>query len=95
MNNKEKLELEEKIEELQAVRGKHTELVTVLIPADFNIHSVTKQLEAERSTADNIKSKQTRNAVTDAIDIIVRTLKGTKKTPPKIFNIEKSLTKVV
>src|SRR3989344_2576347 len=82
MNNKEKLELEEKIEELQAVRGKHTELVTVLIPADFNIHSVTKQLEAERSTADNIKSKQTRNAVTDAIDIIVRTLKGTKKTPP-------------
>ena len=82
MNDKQKAQLEEQIEELESVRGRHTELVTVLIPVDFNIHSVTKQLEAERSTADNIKSKQTRSAVTDAIDIIVRTLKGTKKTPP-------------
>ncbi len=82
MDDKQKSELEEKIEELEAVRGRHTELVTVLIPVDFNIHSVTKQLEAERSTAENIKSKQTRSAVTDAIDMIVRTLKGTKKTPP-------------
>ncbi|KKP91768.1 MAG: Peptide chain release factor subunit 1 [Parcubacteria group bacterium GW2011_GWA1_36_12] len=81
MNDKQKAQLEEQIEELEAVRGRHTELVTVLIPVDFNIHSVTKQLEAERSTADNIKSKQTRSAVTDAIDMIVRTLKGTKQTP--------------
>ena len=41
-----------------------------------------KQLEAERSTAENIKSKQTRSVVTDAIDMIIRTLKGTKRTPP-------------
>ena len=82
MDDKQKAELEEKIEELEAVRGRHTELVTVLIPVDFNIHSVTKQLEAERSTAENIKSKQTRSAVTDAIDMIVRFLKGTKQTPP-------------
>src|SRR3989338_8414634 len=81
MNDKQKLQLEEQIEELEAVRGRHTELVTVLIPVDFNIHSVTKQLEAERSTADNIKSKATRSAVTDSIDIIIRTLKMTKKTP--------------
>jgi len=81
MNDKQKAQLEEQIEELESVRGRHTELVTVLIPVDFNIHSVTKQLEAERSTADNIKSKQTRSAVTDAIDLIVRTLKATKKTP--------------
>lgn len=82
MNDHQKAELEEKLEELEAVKGRHTELVTVLIPVDFNIHSVTKQLEAERSTAENIKSKQTRTAVTDAIDMIVRTLKGTKQTPP-------------
>ncbi|MEK6908932.1 MAG: peptide chain release factor aRF-1 [Nanoarchaeota archaeon] len=82
MNDKQKLQLEEQIEELESVRGRHTELVTVLIPVDFNIHSVTKQLEAERSTADNIKSKATRSAVTDAIDMIVRFLKGTKQTPP-------------
>ncbi|MEK6846618.1 MAG: peptide chain release factor aRF-1 [Nanoarchaeota archaeon] len=82
MDDKQKAELEEKIEELEAVKGRHTELVTVLIPVDFNIHSVTKQLEAERSTAENIKSKQTRSAVTNAIEMIIRTLKGTKQTPP-------------
>lgn len=82
MDYKQKLQLEEQIEELESVRGRHTELVTVLIPVDFNIHSVTKQLEAERSTAENIKSKQTRHAVIDAIDLIIRTLKGTKTTPP-------------
>lgn len=82
MDHKQKLQLQEQIEELESVRGRHTELVTVMIPVDFNIHSVTKQLEAERSTADNIKSKQTRSAVTDAIDLIIRTLKNTKSTPP-------------
>lgn len=82
MDSKQKLQLQEQIEELESVRGRHTELVTVLIPVDFNIHSVTKQLEAERSTADNIKSKATRSAVTDSIDMIVRFLKGTKTTPP-------------
>ncbi len=82
MNDKQKLQLEEQIEELEAVKGRHTELVTVMIPVDFNIHSVTKQLEAERSTAENIKSKATRSAVTDSIDMIIRFLKGTKATPP-------------
>lgn len=82
MNDKEKLKLQEQIEELESVRGRHTELVTVMIPVDFNIHSVTKQLESERSTAENIKSKATRSAVTDSIDMIIRFLKGTKSTPP-------------
>jgi len=81
MDDKQKLELEEKVEELEAVRGRHTELVTVMIPAGFNIHTVTKQLEAEKSTATNIKSKQTRTAVIDSLDIIIRNLKTYKKTP--------------
>jgi peptide chain release factor subunit 1 len=81
MDDKQKLELEEKIEELESVRGRHTELVTVMIPAGFNIHSVTKQLEAEKSTASNIKSKQTRSAVIDSLDTIIRHIKTYKKTP--------------
>jgi len=81
MEDKEKLELEEKIEELQAVRGRHTELVTVMIPAGFNIHPVVKQLESEKSTASNIKSKQTRSAVIDSLDRIIRELRTYKKTP--------------
>lgn len=82
MDDKQRLHFEEQITELESKRGQHTELVTVMIPAGFNIHAVTKQLEAERSTADNIKSKQTRTAVTDAIDAIVRALKNLKQTPP-------------
>ncbi len=82
MDEKQKNELEEQIEELEAVRGRHTELVTVMIPAGFNINQVTKQLEAEKSTAANIKSKQTRSAVTDSLDMIIRNIKNMKQTPP-------------
>ena len=82
MDEKEKLELDEKVEELEAVRGRHTELVSVMIPAGFNINAVTKQLEAEKSTASNIKSKQTRSAVIASLDTIIRHLKTHKKTPP-------------
>jgi peptide chain release factor subunit 1 len=52
-----------------------------MIPGGFNIHAVSKQLEAEASTAENIKSKQTRTAVIDAIDTIVREIKKYKQTP--------------
>lgn len=81
LTDKQKIELEEKIEELEAVKGRHTELVTVLIPEGQNIHSVTKQLEAEKSTAANIKSKQTRSAVIDSLERIIRELKNYNKTP--------------
>lgn len=82
MDDKQRLHFEEQLEELESKRGQHTELVTVMIPAGFNIHAVTKQLEAEASTAENIKSKQTRTAVTGAIEMIIRTLKSYKQTPP-------------
>ena len=81
MNDREKLHLEEQIEDLESRKGQHTELVTVMIPAGFNIHAVTNQLEAERSTAENIKSKATRTAVIDAINMIIRELKKYKQTP--------------
>ena len=74
-------ELEEIVEELKKHKGKHTELITVLIPADYDVNSVQRQLEAEKSTAKNIKSTTTRNNVLDALDKIVRYLKGLKKTP--------------
>lgn len=81
LNEKEKLELEEIITELEAKRGRHTQFVTVMIPAGFNINQVVRQLEAEKSTAANIKSKTTRTNVTDALDMIIRKLKEYKQTP--------------
>jgi peptide chain release factor subunit 1 len=84
MENEEKKrqELEELVALLGSIKGMHTELVSVLIPFGTNIYQVANQLSAERSTAENIKSKQTRTAVTTALDTIVRKLKEYKQTPP-------------
>jgi len=45
------------------------------------VNAVQRQLEAEKSTAKNIKSTATRKNVSDALDKIVRFLKDFKKTP--------------
>lgn len=74
-------ELDELIETLGKIRGRHTELVTVLIPAGANIYTIADQIAAEQSTADNIKSKTTRKNVVDALEMISRELKKYKQTP--------------
>ncbi len=82
ITEKQRQELEELVNLLESIRGMHTELVTVLIPAGTNIHQVSNQLSAEASTAENIKSKQTRTAVVSALEMIIRKLKDFKQTPP-------------
>ncbi len=74
-------ELAEIVEELESYRGRQTELITVYISAGYEAVSVQKQLEAEQSTAKNIKSTSTRKNVTEALEKIVRHLKEFKKTP--------------
>lgn len=71
-------EVEELVEELKQHKGRHTELITVYVPAGFDTNTVQKQLEAERSTAKNIKSTATRKNVMDALEKIVRFLKEFK-----------------
>src|SRR3989344_9663446 len=78
---KEKQKLEDLIELLGSIKGRHTELVTVLIPAGANINLTQRQLESEKSTASNIKSKQTRKNVIDALDTIIREMKNIRATP--------------
>ncbi|MBI5804150.1 peptide chain release factor 1 [Candidatus Pacearchaeota archaeon] len=82
MEDKEKQKIEDLIELLGNIKGRNTELVTVLIPAGYNINAVTRQLEGEKSTASNIKSKQTKKSVTDALEMIIREIKNLKTTPP-------------
>jgi len=76
-----KQELSEIIEELEEKRARATELITVYIPAGQNLYTVIDQLEAEKSTAKNIKSPATRKNVGSALDKITRGLKEYKKTP--------------
>ena len=74
-------ELEERVEELEKHRGRHTELISVYVSTGYDINSVQRQLAAETSTAKNIKSTSTRKNVIDALEKIIRHLKGLKKTP--------------
>ena len=74
-------ELREILEILSSHKGKATELITVYVSEGYDVNYVQKQLEAERSTAKNIKSTATRKNVIDALDKIVRYLKEFKKTP--------------
>lgn len=71
-------ELQEIVDELKKHKGRHTELISVYIPAGYDVNSVQKQLEAEQSTAKNIKSTATRKNVIDALEKIVRFLKDIK-----------------
>ena len=76
-------ELKEFIDLMKIHRGQATELITVYIPAGYDVNPVQRQLEAEKSTAKNIKSTSTRKNVSDSLDKIVRALKDYKVTPPK------------
>lgn len=77
----EKFELEETIKELESYRGRHTELITVLVPAGFSIHQVVTQLSEEIGTATNIKSNTTRKNVIASLEKAARKLKELGKTP--------------
>ena len=75
MEESKKYELEELIEKLEGYRGRHTELITVFVPAGAILTHTTKQLENEKGTATNIKSTSTRKNVINALERAIRKLK--------------------
>jgi len=78
MQEEERFELEENVAELENQKARHTELITVYVPAGYDLNNIQKQLEQEKSTAANIKSKSTQKNVIDALESIIRKLKLTK-----------------
>jgi len=82
MEEAEKFELENTLEELEGYRGRHTELITVYVPAGATLTQTTKQLENEKGTATNIKSTGTRKNVIAALEKVIRKLKDLGRTPP-------------
>ena len=79
---KEMLRLKHIIKELEQYRGRHTELVSVYIPAGYDIIKIINHLQQEQGTATNIKSAGTRNNVISALERMVQHLKLFKQTPP-------------
>jgi peptide chain release factor subunit 1 len=81
MEEREKIELENLIEELGRYKGRHTELISIYVPAEYSLNLIAKQVEFEKSTAENIKSKQNRKNVQDALERISRQIRLYKQTP--------------
>jgi peptide chain release factor subunit 1 len=69
------------LERLQELEGRGTELVTVYIPPNKQIHDVMTDLRNEYGTAENIKSKTTRKNVQDALTRVMERLKLFREIP--------------
>jgi peptide subunit release factor 1 (eRF1)/intein/homing endonuclease len=82
MKEEEKLKLKKLIKELEKIKGRHTELVSVYIPSGYNLVDAMNQIFQEKGTASNIKSKTTRKNVLTALEKILQHLKLFRKTPP-------------
>jgi len=81
MDPKKKRELKKIINSLKGIRGRHTELVSVYVPAGYNIIKIINHIAEEQHTASNIKDKRTRQNVIDSLERIIRHLRLFKQTP--------------
>ena len=75
------MKLKKLVRELKKIRGRHTELVSVYVPAGYSLTEIIGQLSNEKSTAINIKSKATRKNVLAALEKIIGHLRIFKQTP--------------
>jgi peptide chain release factor subunit 1 len=76
-----RFELKKFLKELEGKRGRHTELVSVWVPAGYDLIKVIQQLQEEQGTAANIKSATTRRNVTDALERMIQHLRVVGRTP--------------
>jgi peptide chain release factor subunit 1 len=81
--DKQKYEFRKVIEELKEYRGSGTQLVTIYVPPDRLISDVVAHVTQEHSEASNIKSKDTRTNVQDALKSIKDRLKYYDTKPPE------------
>lgn len=70
------------LEQLSRKEGRGTELISLYVPPDRRIYEVLGQLREEAGTAENIKSRSTRQNVQDAIERVSQRLRLFKEPPP-------------
>jgi len=80
-NLTERLKLKKLVKELKEYRGRHTELISVYLPAGNDITKLINTLQDEQGTAVNIKDKNTSKSVITALERMIRTLKTIPQTP--------------
>ncbi len=76
-----KYQLKRLLNELDDIRGRNTELVSLYIPAGYDMSKISEFVTSEQSEAENIKSKHTRTNVQDALGKIGRRVKEEQQTP--------------
>ncbi len=81
-SDRKKYEFRKVIEDLKDYDGSGTQLVTIYVPDDRQISDVVQHVTQEHSEAANIKSKQTRTAVQDALTSIKDRLRYYDTFPP-------------
>ncbi|VVB61646.1 Peptide chain release factor subunit 1 [uncultured archaeon] len=74
-------QLKRLVAELSKMRGRHTDLVSIYVPAGYNLNEIRTLVFNEAATAENIKSRTTRKNVTGALERVGQRLKGYKTTP--------------
>ncbi|MFC4439402.1 MULTISPECIES: peptide chain release factor aRF-1 [Natrialbaceae] len=82
-SDRKKYEFRKVIEDLKDFEGSGTQLVSIYIPDDRQVSDVVQHVTQEHSEAANIKSKQTRTAVQDALTSIKDRLRYYDTYPPE------------
>ena len=67
MDKRKVQKLKKFIKELEAIKGRHTELVSVYVPQGYDLIKIIQHLEQEQGTASNIKDKNNRQRVIDSL----------------------------
>jgi len=70
------------LDTLSSKEGRGTELITLYVPPNRQIHEAMTNLREEYGTASNIKSRTTRKNVQDAIERVMQKLKLFREPPP-------------
>jgi len=81
MDRAQKQKLRKFIRELEQIKGRHTELVSVYVPAGYELIKIIQHLQQEQGTASNIKDAKTRKHVIDSLERAIVHLRLYKKTP--------------
>jgi peptide chain release factor subunit 1 len=81
MDNIEKFKIKRLIKDLSSYRGNGTSMISLVVPAGYQISLISKMLTVELGTASNIKSRVNRQSVMSAITSTQAKLKRYSRTP--------------
>lgn len=71
----------EKLTELEELKGTATSMITITVTGNTDVWLINKMITKESATAINIKNKNNRKNVCDALEAISKAMSNYKKIP--------------